>query len=126
LKFHQGILQLRAEVPGLELKDDGTFVGGNVNDKDVLANQLALNSKSPSVVVGPDSTPTLSFTSGSEGRPKGVLGRHCSLAYFFDWMAERFRLTENDKFTMLSGIAHDDDPRFSEISSRPCSWEHNC
>jgi len=113
-------------VLGLELKDDGTFVDRNINGKDVLANQLTLKSKSPGVVVGPDSTPTLSFTSGSAGRPKGVLGRHYSIAYFFDWMAERFRLTENDKFSMLSGIAYDDDPRFSEISLRPCSWEHNC
>ncbi|KAN0112598.1 large subunit of L-aminoadipate-semialdehyde dehydrogenase [Hyaloscypha variabilis] len=100
-------LHLRTEVPGLELEDDGTLVGGNINGKDVLAAQLALKSKSPGVVVGPDSTPTLSFTSGSEGRPKGVLGRHYSLAYYFDWMAERFRLTKDDKFTMLSGIAHD-------------------
>lgn len=59
------------------------------------------------VVVGPDSNPTLSFTSGSEGLPKGVLGRHFSLAYYFDWMSQKFNLSENDKFTMLSGIAHD-------------------
>lgn len=100
-------LQLRTEVPGLELKDDGTLVGGDIDGRDVLADQVTLKSKSPGVIVGPDSTPTLSFTSGSEGRPKGVLGRHYSLAYYFDWMAERFRLTKNDKFTMLSGIAHD-------------------
>ncbi len=100
-------LQLRTEVPGLELKDDGTLVGGNIDGKDVLANQQSLKVKRPGVVVGPDSIPTLSFTSGSEGRPKGVRGRHYSLAYYFDWMAERFNLTKNDKFTMLSGIAHD-------------------
>ncbi|RDW75635.1 L-aminoadipate-semialdehyde dehydrogenase [Coleophoma crateriformis] len=100
-------LQLRTEVPGLELKDDGSLVGGLVNGKDVLLEQVSLKSKSPGVVVGPDSCPTLSFTSGSEGRPKGVLGRHYSLAYYFDWMAERFNLTKEDKFTMLSGIAHD-------------------
>ncbi|KAL5323930.1 hypothetical protein ACEPPN_008472 [Leptodophora sp. 'Broadleaf-Isolate-01'] len=100
-------LQLRTEVPGLELKDDGTLVGGNINGKDVLSDQVSLKAKSPGIVVGPDSTPTLSFTSGSEGRPKGVRGRHYSLAYYFDWMAEQFNLTKNDKFTMLSGIAHD-------------------
>ena len=115
--------QLRTEVPGLELKDDGTLVGGNVNGKDVLAGQVSLKGKGPSVVVGPDSIPTLSFTSGSEGRPKGVRGRHYSLAYYFDWMAERFRLTKDDKFTMLSGIAHD--TQFNETSSHLCSWEHN-
>ena len=105
--FMKENLQLRTEVPGLELKDDGTLVGGNTDGIDVLSGQQALREKSPGVIVGPDSTPTLSFTSGSEGRPKGVRGRHYSLAYYFDWMAERFCLSKNDKFTMLSGIAHD-------------------
>lgn len=100
-------LSLRTEVPGLELKDDGSLVGGSVNGKDVFAGQQSLKAKGPGVVVGPDSIPTLSFTSGSEGRPKGVQGRHYSLAYYFDWMAERFNLSKDDKFTMLSGIAHD-------------------
>jgi L-2-aminoadipate reductase len=100
-------LDLRTEVPGLELKDDGSLVGGSFNGKDVFVNQQELKSKSPGIVVGPDSTPTLSFTSGSEGRPKGALGRHYSLAYYFDWMAERFNLSRSDKFTMLSGIAHE-------------------
>lgn len=100
-------LDLRTEVPGLELKDDGTLIGGSLNGQDVLTAQASLKATGPGVIVGPDSIPTLSFTSGSEGRPKGVRGRHFSLAYYFDWMAEQFRLTKDDKFTMLSGIAHD-------------------
>lgn len=83
------------------------MVGGSVEGQDVLANQVSLKSTPVGVVVGPDSTPTLSFTSGSEGRPKGVRGRHFSLAYYFPWMSETFKLTPNDRFTMLSGIAHD-------------------
>ncbi|PSN68824.1 large subunit of L-aminoadipate-semialdehyde dehydrogenase [Corynespora cassiicola Philippines] len=100
-------LDLRTEVPALELKDDGTLVGGAKDGKDCLDDQQSLKSELPGVLVGPDSTPTLSFTSGSEGRPKGVKGRHFSLTHYFPWMAERFGLSENDKFTMLSGIAHD-------------------
>lgn len=99
-------LELRTEIPGLELQDDGTLLGGKINGKDVFSEQVALKKKGPGVVVGPDSIPTLSFTSGFEGGPKGVRGRHYSLAYYFDWMAERFCLTKDDKFTMLSGIAH--------------------
>ena len=64
-------------------------------------------SHAPEVVVGPDSIPSLCFTSGSEGKPKGVYGRHFSLTYYFPWMSETFGLSENDRFTMLSGIAHD-------------------
>ena len=100
-------LDLRTEVPELFLRDDGTLTGGNKDGKDMFDSVQSSKGKGPEVVVGPDSTPTLSFTSGSEGRPKGVRGRHYSLAFYFDWMAETFHLSERDKFTMLSGIAHD-------------------
>lgn len=36
-----------------------------------------------------------------------VRGRHISLTHFYPWMAETFGLGEIDRFTMLSGIAHD-------------------
>lgn len=100
-------LRLRTEVPGLLIQDNGTLLGGSTDGQDVLAPQVGLSAKSPGIIVGPDSTPTLSFTSGSEGRPKGVRGRHFSLAYYFPWMSERFNLSSKDRFTMLSGIAHD-------------------
>ena len=100
-------LKLKTEVPALRLEDDGKLTGGLINNKDILADYSDLRAKSPGVVVGPDSTPTLSFTSGSEGKPKGVRGRHFSLAFYFDWMAKTFKLSSDDKFTMLSGIAHD-------------------
>ena len=101
-------LQLRTEVPALKLQGDRSLLGGPTSSgKDCLAASLAKKADLPGVVVGPDSTPTLSFTSGSEGKPKGVKGRHFSLAYYFPWMAERFGLSENDRFSMLSGIAHD-------------------
>lgn len=97
-------LNLKTEIPGLMLRDDGSLAGGQASGKDVLKPQAHLAKKSPGLVVGPDDTPTLSFTSGSEGRPKGVKGRHFSLTYYFPWMAKTFSLSENDKFTMLSGI----------------------
>lgn len=100
-------LHLRTEIPGLRLDVGGSLLGGILNGKDVLAPQMSLKNHSPGVLVGPDSNPTLSFTSGSEGRPKGVLGRHFSLAYYFPWMSERFHFSHHDRFTMLSGIAHD-------------------
>lgn len=107
-KFITEKLQLRTEVPALKLQDDGSVVGGALaGGSDCLEDQLHKKADLPGVLVGPDSTPTLSFTSGSEGRPKGVKGRHFSLAYYFPWMSKRFNLTEKERFTMLSGIAHD-------------------
>ncbi|KZM18946.1 L-2-aminoadipate reductase [Ascochyta rabiei] len=100
-------LQLSTEVPALELRDDGSLLGGAKDGRDVLHEQQKNKAELPAVLVGPDSTPTLSFTSGSEGLPKGVKGRHFSLTHYFPWMADAFGLSDQDRFTMLSGIAHD-------------------
>ncbi|KAM4067251.1 AMP-binding enzyme [Hirsutella rhossiliensis] len=100
-------LDLKSVVPALQLSDSGELSGGHVDGEDCLATQASRREEDPNVIVGPDSIPTLSFTSGSEGRPKGVQGRHFSLTYYVPWMADRFGLSEGDRFTMLSGIAHD-------------------
>ncbi|GMF55374.1 unnamed protein product [[Candida] boidinii] len=102
-------LNVVTRIPLLEIKDDGLILGGENSEtkKDTLEDYQQYKEQRTGVVVGPDSNPTLSFTSGSEGIPKGVLGRHFSLAYYFPWMAKTFGLSEKDNFTMLSGIAHD-------------------
>lgn len=75
--------------------------------EDILAPFQQFSQTPAGVVLGPDSPATLSFTSGSTGIPKGVKGRHYSLTHFFPWMAQRFGLSNDSRFTMLSGIAHD-------------------
>lgn len=102
-------LDVISTIPQLKIQDDGSLVGGALpgSSEDCLSQFQKFQDIPTGVVVGPDNNPTLSFTSGSEGIPKGVLGRHYSLAYYFPWMAQRFGLSSNDKFTMLSGIAHD-------------------
>ncbi|OVF09584.1 putative l-aminoadipate-semialdehyde dehydrogenase [Clavispora lusitaniae] len=102
-------LNVVSHIPQLKICDDGTLVGGELpgTTGDCLEAYASFKDTPTGVVVGPDNNPTLSFTSGSEGIPKGVLGRHYSLAYYFPWMAKRFGLSSADKFTMLSGIAHD-------------------
>ena len=100
-------LQLRTLVPGLCMGRGGYLHGEAICACDVLDPQRRLQSQEPDVLIGPDSVPSLSFTSGSEGRPKAVLGRHFSLTYYFPWMSKRFGLGPDDRFTMLSGIAHD-------------------
>ncbi|KOS22158.1 L-aminoadipate-semialdehyde dehydrogenase large subunit [Escovopsis weberi] len=106
-KYIDEELKLKAEIPSLRLHDDGFLEGGQIDGKDVFSAARAKAASPPDALVGPDSNPTLSFTSGSEGRPKGVLGRHYSLTRYFPWMAKRFDLSSDSKFTMLSGIAHD-------------------
>ncbi|PHH58580.1 hypothetical protein CDD81_5199 [Ophiocordyceps australis] len=100
-------LNLKTEVPFLRLQDDGFLSSGPLDGHDIFAHVRSKAASSPDIIVGPDSNPTLSFTSGSEGRPKGVLGRHYSLTKYFSWMSKKFNLSSNSKFTLLSGIAHD-------------------
>ncbi|KAI2634540.1 putative aminoadipate protein [Xylaria nigripes] len=104
-KYIDENLDLKVEVPELRLHDGG-FLSGS-SGKDVFEKARQSAATPPPVIVGPDSNPTLSFTSGSEGRPKGVLGRHYSLTRYFPWMAKRFGLSAESRFTMLSGLAHD-------------------
>ena len=102
-------LSIKVEIPALQLLDDGTLVGStsSASSEDILAQYADKRSSPTGVALGPDSVGTLSFTSGSTGIPKGVRGRHFSLTHFFPWMAQRFGMTEKERFTMLSGIAHD-------------------
>jgi L-2-aminoadipate reductase len=110
-------LEIRVEVPALELLADGTIAGGvlpTYGSEDVLDMERSLANEVTGIPLGPDSVGTLSFTSGSTGIPKGVKGRHYSLTHFFPWMGERFGLNSESKFTMLSGIAHDPIQRDSQ------------
>ncbi len=57
--------------------------------------------------IHPDNIASLTFTSGSTGTPKAVMGRHRSLTHFYPWMEQQFQFTSSDRFSMLSGLAHD-------------------
>ena len=117
-QFLTNELEIKVKVPALEFSPNLEILGGPLSEGsvDVLQSTRGLADVNPSVILGPDSVGTLSFTSGSTGIPKGVKGRHYSLTHFFPWMGERFNLSSESKFTMLSGIAHDPIQRDSTFS----------
>jgi amino acid adenylation domain-containing protein len=55
----------------------------------------------------PDQLAYVAFTSGSTGTPKAILGTHRPVSHFLRWHAETFAFTAADRFSMLSGLAHD-------------------
>jgi amino acid adenylation domain-containing protein len=65
------------------------------------------SSADPGIEIRPDDLAYISYTSGSEGEPKGVQGTHGPLSHFLPWQAEHFGLTPADRFSLLSGLSHD-------------------
>jgi non-ribosomal peptide synthetase component F len=57
--------------------------------------------------IGPSDVAYVAFTSGSTGEPKGVVGLHRSLSHFLPWQERAMALSERDRFSLLSGLAHD-------------------
>ncbi len=59
------------------------------------------------VSIDADDIALIAFTSGSTGRPKAVQSRHGPLMRFYPWLQSRFGLCAADRFSLLSGLAHD-------------------
>lgn len=62
---------------------------------------------SPSVEITGDDIAYVAFTSGTTGKPKAVVGTHAPLAHFLEWETREFGITAADRFSVLSGLAHD-------------------
>ncbi|HEY6188748.1 MAG TPA: amino acid adenylation domain-containing protein [Pyrinomonadaceae bacterium] len=62
---------------------------------------------SPDVLIDPDGLAYIAFTSSTTGKQKGVRGTHRPLTHFLHWHTQTFGLDDSDRFSMLSGLAHD-------------------
>ncbi len=67
----------------------------------------ALSAERPPVEPTSDACAYIAFTSGTTGRPKGIAAAHRPLGHFIDWQVASFNLGPMDRFSVLSGLAHD-------------------
>lgn len=61
----------------------------------------------PDLAVRGDEIAYLSFTSGTTGQPKGIVGTHAPLTHFLSWHVRTFGFGPHERFSMLAGLAHD-------------------
>jgi amino acid adenylation domain-containing protein len=81
-----------------------TIPGSKKGVEDLLR---GMSSKLHEDRVAPDDTAYVTFTSGTTGQPKGIVGTHRPLSHFLEWHCGEFELNGSDRFSMLSGLAHD-------------------
>jgi amino acid adenylation domain-containing protein len=62
---------------------------------------------SPGDAPSADARAYVVFTSGTTGGPKAIEGTHGPLAHFVEWHTRTHGLDANDRFSALSGLAHD-------------------
>ena len=56
---------------------------------------------------GPDSPAYIFFTSGTTGKPKGILGRYDGLNHFINWQGKQFEIGLQDRVAQLTSMSFD-------------------
>lgn len=57
--------------------------------------------------VNPSDVAYYLFTSGTTDQPKCIATSHAPLVHFINWQTSQFKISSDDRFTLLSGVSHD-------------------
>jgi amino acid adenylation domain-containing protein len=125
---------LDAHLPPLRLAAQAVAVGASVGIATGAPPELPDTTLNWLPVAGPDGGAAepvdagqsgyVLFTSGTSGRPRGVLGGTAPLANFLAWYCREHRIGPADRVAMLSGLAHDPLLRdlLVPLYSGACCW----
>jgi amino acid adenylation domain-containing protein len=72
-----------------------------------LKGEISWFYRSPLIRYSPDDKIYIYFTSGTTGKPKGVLGKNKSLLHFIEWEIETFRVSEGYRFSQFTSVGFD-------------------
>jgi amino acid adenylation domain-containing protein len=76
-----------------------------LSESSVIPAANNLNGTKPAIHDGDDCY--IIYTSGSEGRPKGVVGGHHSLIHYLRWQAKAISVNEADRFSQTAPLSFD-------------------
>jgi len=74
--------------------------------KPIVPDSISQTEYAPVEISGNDSA-YIFFTSGTTGKPKGVLGCHKGLSHFLNWQRQTFEITPQERGAQLIGLSFD-------------------
>ncbi len=90
------------KIPEIDILNVETFTGKTVEtEKYKRRKSISLP------VVTPDDAAYIFFTSGTTGKPKGILGNHKGLSHFLAWQRDEYAVGPGDKVAQLTNLSFD-------------------
>jgi len=77
------------------------------SDLKSLPLQAGVNLSQEFPEIAQESPAYIFFTSGTTGKPKGILGRHDSMAHFLNWQRKTFQIGSSDRHAQLTSLSFD-------------------
>lgn len=104
---HDYAAMIERIVPDLERPPEAVIVRGSTNGRHLNFNDLVTTKlRAPLPTLNPSAVQMILYTSGTTGRPKGVMHTHNSLHALTRQIGEQWRVASGDAFLVPSPISH--------------------